>query len=144
MKKRCDGRNLIMIVGFLLTCFFPVTFANAKTVYYCEVLEAIFIRDHQAARAQDVGEKFKMEVVAPRTFPGGSLRFSEGSPIGGDFHIVDSQGGVDRKFLAHHPDRGTHVLHFFEGHLTFVDIADLSDFGGPILGVTKSAKCDKF
>ena len=144
MKKRCARKSLILVAGFLVTCLYPVTYAKADNVYYCEVLESIFIKDHQAARSNIVGQKFKMEVVVPKIYPGGSLRFSENSPINRDFHIVDSWGGVDKKFLALDSIGESSVLHFFEGYLTYVDIADLSAFGGPVLGATTSAQCDKF
>ena len=118
--------------------------AVTKTVYFCEAVESVLIDKHSAARAKTVGKKFKMEVSAPSSFPGGGVKFSKDAPFFGDFEIHDSWGGVGTKFVVKEKDRGTTVLLFNEAYLVVTSIVDLSSYDGPLWGIKSSADCDKF
>ena len=116
----------------------------AATVYYCEMLEDLIIVNHKGGRGNNVGKKFKMEVIGPTQYPGGSVKFSEGAPIGGEYEILASWGGVGEKFIAREKDVRSGFINFYKGDVTYINIADLSLFDGPIVGNTSSSKCEKF
>ena len=122
------------------------TDANEATIYYCEIVESILIDNHQAQRNSNViGVKFKMQVLHPKRLPGGGLKFSEGSPVNGEFIILNSWGGVNKIFVANETSgNGTASVHFNNGYVTYVTISDLSIVDGPVAGITSSATCDKF
>ena len=129
-----------------LTIILIITSSNswAAAVYYCEMLEDLIIVNHKGGRGNGVGKKFKMEVLGTTQFPGGSVKFSEGAPINGEYEILDSWGGVGEKFIAREKDVGSGFINFNKGDVIYIEIADLSLFDGPVVGNTSSSKCEKF
>jgi len=135
---------IVLLVGLVMSITFGSQKVWAGTVYYCEVIESVLIEQHKATRTKLVGKKFKMEVLVPKKLPGGGIKFSEGAPMKGEFEIIDSWEGVEKKFIAKELGKGNTALHFNKGYVTFVSIADLSNFDGPVWGITSSANCDRF